>query len=117
MLTCLLEKNPCYLQATPLTPTRIVVHSTGANNPNLRRYVNPHDAQTTGMLEGEKSITRAEMLNLLGKNAYGNHWNRSGLDVCVHGFIGRLRDGTISYVQTLPYTMACWGVGAGKGVV
>ncbi len=48
-------KNLCYRAAKKMTPAGIVVHSTGANNPNLRRYV--------------------DCPNLLGKNPYGNHWN------------------------------------------
>ena len=46
---CLLEKNPCLLAGRALTPRGIVVHSTGANNPTLKRYVQPHAAQTQGM--------------------------------------------------------------------
>ena len=39
--SCLLVNNPCYLAGAALQPQGIVVHSTGANNPNLRRYVQP----------------------------------------------------------------------------
>ena len=59
-----------------MTPKGIMVHSTGANNPTLRRYVGPDDG-------------------LLGANQYGNHWNTyrpGGRQVCVHGFIGKLKD-------------------------
>lgn len=41
-------------------------------------------------------------------------WNKSGVSVCVHGFIGVLEDGKIGIVQTLPWTHRCWGVGSGK---
>ena len=40
-----------------MKPQGIVVHSTGANNPNLNRYVGPDDG-------------------ILGVNRYGNYWNR-----------------------------------------
>ena len=36
-------KNACFIAANPLRPRGIVVHSTGANNPNLARYVAPDD--------------------------------------------------------------------------
>ena len=32
----------------------------------------------------------------------------------MHGFIGKDKNGVISYIQTLPYNIACWGAGGGK---
>ena len=64
-------KNLCYIAGEKMIPQGIVIHSTGANNPNLKRYV---DAP-----------------NAVGKNAYGNHCNNptpGGKKVCVHAFIG-----------------------------
>lgn len=92
---CILTQNDCYRAGRTIRPRGIVVHSTGANNPNLRRYVQPDDG-------------------LLGENPYGNHWNRPGLDVCVHAFIGRDKNGALQCYQTLPWTMRAWGVGSGK---
>lgn len=86
-------KNDCYKQGTPLTPVGILVHSTGANNPWLKRY-------TDGV-------------EFFGTNVYNNHWNQPGIRKCMHGFIGKDKDGVISYVNTLPYNIACWGCGAG----
>lgn len=114
---CLLEKNPCLLAGRALTPRGIVVHSTGANNPTLKRYVQPHAAQTQGMarlLPDPKALTRQELLSLLGVNTGGNDWNRPvSPAVCVHGFVGRLSDGTVAAVQTLPWDVRCWGCGSG----
>lgn len=92
---CLLTKNDCYKKATKITPKGIVVHSTGANNPNLRRYVQPDDG-------------------LLGKNTNNNHWNKSGVEKCVHAFIGKDKNGDVRCYQTLPFDYACWGIGKGK---
>ena len=33
----------CYTAGRKITPKGIMVHSTGANNPNLKRYVGPDD--------------------------------------------------------------------------
>lgn len=114
---CLLEKNPCLLAGRSLTPRGIVVHSTGANNPNLKRYVQPHGTQTQGMaqlLPDVRALSRTEMLALLGRNTGGNDWNRViSPAVCVHGFVGRLDDGTVAAVQTLPWEIRCWGCGSG----
>lgn len=92
---CLLTKNDCYKKATKITPKGIVVHSTGANNPNLRRYVQPDDG-------------------LLGVNKNNNSWNRSGTNTCVHAFIGKDKNGNVQVYQTLPFNYACWGIGKGK---
>lgn len=88
-------ENACYKAGRKITVKGIMVHSTGANNPNLRRYVGPDDG-------------------LLGKNDYNNHWNTyhpGGREVCVHGFIGKLKDGTIATYQTLPWDHRGWHAG------
>ena len=36
-------KNRCYQQGRKITPSGIVVHSTGASNPYIKRYVGPDD--------------------------------------------------------------------------
>lgn len=90
--SCILTGNNCYKANRWITPAGVMVHSTGANNPNLRRYVQPDDG-------------------LLGTNPNGNDWNRSGTGACVHAFIGRLADGTIATYQTLPWTMRGWHCG------
>ena len=76
--------NRCYKAGKTIKPKGIMVHSTGANNPNLKRYVGPDDG-------------------LLGKNTNNNHWNKSDLSVCVHAFIGKLKDGSIATYQVLPW--------------
>lgn len=92
-----LTENPCYQAGRKIKPSGIVVHSTGANNPFLKRYIGPDDG-------------------VLGVNKYNNHWNRelkSG-NKCVHAFIGKVADGSVRVYQTLPWDMRCWGVGSGK---
>lgn len=108
---CMLTKNDCYIRNSNEKklsssqqdyryrnyykgPTKIVVHSTGANNPTLRRYVQPNDG-------------------ILGENEYGNSWNNPGLDVCVNAFIGKVYDGSVCVYQTLPWDYRPWGVGSG----
>lgn len=91
----ILTNNACYKAGRTITPKGIMVHSTGANNPNLKRYVGPDDG-------------------LLGKNQYNNHWNQDkpdGRQVCVHGFIGKLADGSIATYQTLPWNTRGWHAG------
>lgn len=123
LLKCIFYNNRCYQAAAAMVPTKIVVHSTAANNKKLSRYVQPHDGQATGMgevLPGNRICTREEMMALLGTNKYANDWNRPGdasgakLNKCVHAFVGLLADKSVATVQALPWEMQCWGVGKGS---
>lgn len=94
---CYLTKNNCYKKATPIKVTGIVVHSTGANNPSVGRYVPNYDGK-------------------LSPNKYNNHWDTpkpGGRSVCVHAFIGYDKNKKVCIYETLPYTIAAWGVGNG----
>lgn len=93
--TQLLTHNLCYRAGKTIMPQGIMVHSTGANNPRVSRYV-PGD-------------------DVLGYNRGGNHWDQPELGVCVHAFIGRFADGTVGTVQTLPWNRRGWHCGQGKG--
>ena len=86
-----LTANDCCKAGKTIRPRGIMVHSTGANNPNLARYV-PGDG-------------------VIGHNRSGSHWDRSGLNKCVHAFVGKLADGSVGTVQTLPWTMGGWHAG------
>lgn len=100
---CILGNNDCFKSGRFITPNGVMWHSTGANNPMLRRYVQP----MAGYTDYDK------LVDLLGKNPNGNHWNRAGLNVCVHAFIGKLADGTVATMQTLPWNMRGWHAGTG----
>ena len=92
---CLLINNSCFKKASKMVPKGIVVHSTGANNPYLKRYVQPDDG-------------------ILGKNQYNNDWNRSGLNACVNAFIGKDKNGIVRCYQTLPFDYMPWGCASGN---
>lgn len=97
IITAYATKNQCYQVGKKLTPKGIVVHSTGANNPTLKRYVDCEEE--------------------CGKNPYGNHWNTyhpGGRRVCVHSFIGYDKSNAVRVANILPYNIACWGCGAGR---
>lgn len=108
----LLTKNDCYKTGKTITPKGVMVHSTGANNPKVSRYVPGNDE--------------------IGWNTGGNHWNQprqyvytdgtsttgyrdyskklksTKYSACVHAFVGKFADGAISVVQTLPWSMRGW---------
>lgn len=77
IITAYATKNDCYKAARKMKPAGIVVHSTGANYPYLKRYVDAPDE--------------------VGVNQYGNHWNNPASvmkrSVCVHSFIGYDKNG------------------------
>jgi len=84
-----LTNSDCYKSCILQIPKGIQVHSTGANNPYLHRYVGPDDG-------------------LLGANKYNNTHNIPGGDVCANAYIGKLQDGTPAIYQTLPWNIRCW---------
>lgn len=92
-----LTNNACYKANVKHTVKGIMVHSTGANNPWLKTYVQPDDGR-------------------LGKNPYGNAWNvdkPGGRSVCVHAFIGKDKNGSVCTYQTLPWNIQSWHSGTG----
>lgn len=89
LITNILTKNECYLAGRTINVKGVMVHSTGAKNKKVSRYVQPN-------IDG------------IGKNLFGNHWNRKGVKKCVHAFIGELADGSIATVQTLPWEHRGW---------
>lgn len=87
--------NPNYKRARIFQPQGFMLHSTGANNPNLRRYVQPNEYG-------------------IGINQNRNHWNNTEQEVCVHAFIGKLQSGKVACVQTLPWNYRTAHAGSGR---
>ena len=103
LIQCYLTANDCYKAGRTITPKGVMVHSTGANNPLVARYVQPAD----------NDPNRASLLATIGGNRNANDWNNPGLDVCTHAFIGKLADGSVGTVQTLPWNHRGWHAGTG----
>lgn len=92
-----------------MTPKGVLWHSTGANNPTLKRYVQPSDVKPP-----EDSYTKEQWLAILGKNQYNNDWNHIERQAGLNCWIGKLADGTVTTVQTLPWDYRPWGCGSGS---
>lgn len=103
LIKCMLTANDCYKAGRTITPKGVMVHSTGANNPLVARYVQP--------VEGQKD--EAQLKAEIGGNRNANDWNNPGLDVCTHAFVGKLADGGVGTVQTLPWNHRGWHAGTG----
>lgn len=105
MIECYFTDNNCMKkEKRTITPVGIIVHSTGANNPNLKRYVQP-------------STTDEEyeyLIDVIGKNKNNNSHNRSGSSKSMHYYIGKTSFGGVEIVKTLPHNIACWGCGKGS---
>jgi N-acetyl-anhydromuramyl-L-alanine amidase AmpD len=92
-----------------MTPKGVLWHSTGANNPNLKRYVQPSDTKPA-----EDSYSKDQWLAILGKNQYNNDWNHIERQAGLNCWIGKLADGTVTAVQTMPWDYRPWGCGSGS---
>lgn len=103
-LVCMQTQSTCYQGTRKMQIKGVLWHSTGANNPNLRRYVQPSD----------NDPNRASLLSLLGKNNNGNDWNHIERDAGLNCWIGKLADGTVTTVQTMPWDYRPWGCGSGN---
>ena len=103
-LVCMMTQSTCYKGTRKFTPKGVLWHSTGANNPNLKRYVQPDD----------NAGNRAGLLRLLGTNANHNDWNHSSVQAGLNFWIGKLADGTVAAVQTMPWDYRPWGCGSGS---
>ena len=91
------KNNLCYKAARTMptgSPAGIIIHSTGANNPNLKRYVNAPE--------------------ICGDNPYKNYFDRSDSNVCPHAVIGKDKNGEVKAAKLLPWNVCCWGCGSGS---
>lgn len=103
-LVCMMTQSTCYKGTRTMTPVGVLWHSTGANNPNLKRYVQPDD----------NASDRAELLAKLGTNSNKNDWNHINHQAGLNCWIGKLADGTVTTVQTMPWNYRPWGCGSGS---
>lgn len=95
IIQCFLANNDCYKTNRTIKPRGVMIHSTGANNPSLKRYVQPN-------------------VGGIGVNRNNNSWNMAGVKKCVHAFIGKLENGTVATAQTLPWNHRGWHCGSGN---
>ena len=87
-LVCMQTQSSCYKGTNKMTIKGVLWHSTGANNPNLKRYVQPSDNDTN----------KTEMLKLLGINSNKNDWNHIERQAGLNAWIGKLADGTVTSI-------------------
>ena len=103
-LYCPQTTSSCYNSGKSIDIKGVLWHSTGCNNPTLRRYVQPSD----------DARDREYWLQLLGENKNNNDWNHIEHDAGLSAWIGKLADGTVTTVQTMPWEYKPWGCGSGS---
>lgn len=108
-LVCIQTQSTCYKGTQKMEIKGILWHSTGVNNPNLSRYVQPSDIR-----HKLDTYSKEKWLKTLGKNKYQNDWNHIVHKAGVNCWIGKLVDETITAIQTLPWDFRPWGCGRGN---
>lgn len=102
-LQCIMTNSTCYKNTQNMRVKGVLWHSTGANNPTLRRYVQP--------CYGD--VNYSELMQKLGKNNNGNDLNHLYTEIGVNAWIGKLADGSVTTVQALPWDYRPWGCDGG----
>lgn len=103
-LVCMMTNSTCYKGTSKMKIRGILWHSTAANNPTIKRYVQPSD----------NDPNRDRLLAIIGKNLYHNDWNHIYRKAGLNAWVGKLADGKISSVQTMPWDFEPWGCGKGR---
>ena len=103
-MQCMMTQSTCYKNTSEMEIKGILWHSTGANNPNIKRYVQPDD----------NAANRDALIEKIGKNPYGNDWNHADREAGLNAWVGKLSDGTVATVQTMPWNYRPWGCGTGS---
>lgn len=102
-IVCMMSQSTCYKSTTTMKIKGVLWHTTGANNPSLKRYIQPDD----------DAANRDELIKLIGKNAYNNDWNHITRSAGLNAWIGKLADGSVASVQTMPWDFRPMGCASG----
>lgn len=81
----------------------------------MQNYLTDNDCYKAAKpLRAEGIVVHSTGVDQKRIGAYTSQWNRPGVQVCVHGFLGLDENGQLCYEQTLPYDIQCWGAGGGS---
>lgn len=103
-IQCFMPDSTWYKGSGSFTPKGILWHDTGCDNPWLKRYVQPAD----------NDPKRDELLQLIGKNTYGNDWEHTEKQAGLNCWVGKLQNGQVATLQAGPWTKRPWGCGSGS---
>ena len=77
-MVCMMTNSTCYEETSKMTIKGVLWHSTGANNTDLKRYVQPSD----------NDANYKTLMAKLGKNSYKNDWNHIYVEAGLNAWIG-----------------------------
>lgn len=92
-LVCMQTQSTCYKGTKKMTVKGVLWHSTAANNPTLKRYIQPSDIKPA-----EDTYSKTKWLEVLGKNTYNNDMNHIERKMGMNAWIGKLANGTVTSV-------------------
>lgn len=98
MLNCMMTNSTQWAYHKELNPVGIVVHSSGRNNPYLRRYVQP----------SKDNKNYIDIINQLGENHKRDDWNHIHTLYNFHYWIGKDKNNDVISVQTFPLNIKTW---------
>ena len=104
IFVCMQTNSTCYRQTRVMNVLGVLWHSTGANNPYIKRYVQPTD----GSANYSRDIAK------LGKNTNGNDWNHIYVEAGLNAWIGKFADESVGICQSMPWNYRPWGCGGGS---
>ena len=108
-LVCMQTQSTCYKGTKEMKVLGVLWHSTAANNPTLKRYIQPSDKKPAA-----DTYSKTKWLEVLGKNKYNNDMNHIDRKMGMNAWIGKLEDGTVTSVQSMPWNYRPWGCASGK---
>lgn len=103
-IVCMMTQSTCYKGTTQGIPVGILWHDTAAGNPWLSRYVQPDD----------NAPNKNELLQIIGVNKNKNDFNHIQRYAGLNCWVGKLANGKIATVQSMPWTYRPWGCGSGS---
>ena len=103
-LICMQTNSTCYKQTSIMKPVGVLWHSTGVNNPTLKRYIQPLKTDTD----------YKQMIQLIGINKNKNDYNSTSYQSGLNAWIGKLENGQITTIQSMPWNYRPWGCGSGR---
>lgn len=101
---CMQTNSTCYKKTRTMQIKGILWHCTGANNPNLKRYVQPDI----------NDVNYNYLIDYIGVNNNGNDYNHASYQSGLNAWIGKTAKGNIATVQTMPWNYRPWGCGSGN---
>lgn len=97
-MICLMTNSTQWAYHKTLKPEGIIIHSSGQNNPFLRRYVQP----------SKKNKNYSSLISQLGENRKHNDWNHIHTSYNFHYWIGKDKNDNIISVRTFPLNIKTW---------